>query len=1187
MTEQLQQHKKAKHYSLLRKNVRNAIQLMNQQHESIKKNVPNFNLHMQVKILELSDLSTVINYDHSKQLKKFCPSDNKNNEIKYWLFSATHKRKPEKKEKYDKVHAPKPEEATIADVDTEASLLENNRMTGELIELEPLAGKDEQTAMDWDSNDSKYNSHHNYEKAQIKEGFKHKPMTEGEVHDVKSIKKLSYQQRWSLYQNWTSRYMQKCKQRVADYVEAYSHACEKYHEAQNELNCAVLGDAHIVGMTTTGTAKYHNILQEIKPKIIIIEEAAEVLESHIVTALTSSTQQVIMIGDHQQLRPKPSDYHLATKYNLEVSLFERLVKNKLPFVTLEVQHRMRPEIAELIWPHIYETLRNAPKVCDYPDVMGVKYNVYFISHTNPEDDCSDDSMSHSNKFEAQFCIKLCEYFLKCGYRHNQITILSMYSRQLLKMKKLMPRKIFEGIKVTSVDNFQGEENDIIILSLVRSNDKKTVGFLKESNRVCVALSRAKMGLFVIGNFSLMKEAGGTIWKAIIGDMEEKELVGTGLPLYCSTHNITTKITSIDDFVKVPEGGCNKTCGIQLPCGHFCPRICHRIMDHSTYICTEKCNKVLDCLHICKRDCYECTHGCKLCTEMVERELPCKHTFVAECCVQLNLYKCHEPCTITLSCGHKCKEECHMECTSECQKPVTKMLLCGHYAYNEPCCIPISKIKCKVKCPVILSCGHPCSGDYHSCHLGRLHTPCKFLCGRLQPCGHICEFPCMDTYECPPCNKLCRCGDRCNHGKCTNKCSEPCDPCNKQCPWECKHYKCTKKCGEMCDRPRCNHPCTKILPRCLHPCIGLCNEKCPEWCRICDARHVTETYFGTESNPNAHFIQLEDCGHILEVSGLDQWMDQPVSGTGSKAVEIQFKCCPKCKTKVRRSLRYGNIIKQTLNDMKKVACTKQKFALMTIPHHIKKEVVLIERFVHDKKWHRCIKKFVDDVEEKLFNYHECVRFQLRLAPNEIDTIYFQFKILPQVFKLLDFTNGRQKIFEFAKVEVDNKTMESHILDLCNFITKMPCLTEQAKIDIEFEFNHLFTLIQLCQLCDILSNTCEVKKDDDKLISDIALQLFNAGTSSNNKITAGCASDIISKLKDIEKKYNVHDITKQEKLFDVKTIGFRKGRWYKCTNGHYFCVREHECDVVKCPECIGDTAETQHTLTSINQPSKMDD
>ena len=122
-----------------------------------------------------------------------------------------------------------------------------------------------------------------------------------------------------------------------------------------------------------------------------------------------------MIGDHQQLHPKSNDYHLATTYNLEVSLFERLIRNKFSYTTLEVQHRMRPKIAQLISPHIYPKLINASNVFEYSSVKGVKNNVIFLNHTFVEDDCYEISTSHSNKFEARFVVELCFYFIKLGY----------------------------------------------------------------------------------------------------------------------------------------------------------------------------------------------------------------------------------------------------------------------------------------------------------------------------------------------------------------------------------------------------------------------------------------------------------------------------------------------------------------------------------------------------------------------------------------------------------------------------------------------------------------------------------------------------------------------------------------------------------------------------------------------------
>ena len=76
-----------------------------------------------------------------------------------------------------------------------------------------------------------------------------------------------------------------------------------------------------------GAAKYRDLLHRIKPKITIVEEAAEVLESHIVTALTGGCEHLILIGDHKQLRPKPTVFDLGVNYQLDISLFERLVEN--------------------------------------------------------------------------------------------------------------------------------------------------------------------------------------------------------------------------------------------------------------------------------------------------------------------------------------------------------------------------------------------------------------------------------------------------------------------------------------------------------------------------------------------------------------------------------------------------------------------------------------------------------------------------------------------------------------------------------------------------------------------------------------------------------------------------------------------------------------------------------------------
>ena len=134
-----------------------------------------------------------------------------------------------------------------------------------------------------------------------------------------------------------------------------------------------------------GAAKFRKLLQRLKPRITIVEEAAEVLESHIVTSLTSGCQHLILIGDHQQLRPNPTVFELAKHYSLDVSLFERMVKTGMPFERLRLQHRMRPEISEML-DHIYfnPKLENHESVLNFENIKGVNRNIFFVDHDESE-----------------------------------------------------------------------------------------------------------------------------------------------------------------------------------------------------------------------------------------------------------------------------------------------------------------------------------------------------------------------------------------------------------------------------------------------------------------------------------------------------------------------------------------------------------------------------------------------------------------------------------------------------------------------------------------------------------------------------------------------------------------------------------------------------------------------------------
>ncbi|KAJ6646662.1 Helicase required for RNAi-mediated heterochromatin assembly 1, partial [Pseudolycoriella hygida] len=333
----------------------------------------------------------------------------------------------------------------------------------------------------------------------------------------------------------------------------------KYKFANNEIltGANIKQRAKVVAMTTTGAVKYkYDVENVFQPKIMIVEEAAHVLEAHVVASLTKHCTQLILIGDHKQLRPMIADHTLRRK-NLDVSLMERLVNNGIAqkvknFTQLKTQHRMRPEIAELICPLFYDELKSDANVESYPNVKGCAKNVFFVHHTNPE---SKNSYSNgrSNLCEAEYIVKWLHHFTASGYLPSQITVICAYSAQKTLIENVYKiNRAIEGnasigqIEISTIDGYQGKQNDLIILSLVRNNDKDNVGFLKTDNRVCVALSRARHGLIMVGNMNLLANSS-TIWSKIIGILRERHCIGTELPLtYDQLNFINIKANKLTD-----------------------------------------------------------------------------------------------------------------------------------------------------------------------------------------------------------------------------------------------------------------------------------------------------------------------------------------------------------------------------------------------------------------------------------------------------------------------------------------------------------------------------------------------------------------------------------------------------------------------------------------------------------------
>jgi len=541
----------------------------------------------------------------------------------------------------------------------------------------------------------------------------YQPMSEAEWLAVGNVWALSLRDRWRLYNCWASSFCEEKSVHVRNLSAQYNRCASRLNELNSEEDYQVLSQARVVGMTTTGAAKYRQLLQRIHPRIVIVEEAAEVMESHVVTTLSPRCDHLILIGDHQQLRPNPTVYALAKKYHLDISLFERMVKNELHCDQLTIQHRMRPEIVKLIVPHVYKSLVNHESVLEYENIRGINGNLFFVAHTEAEKSV-DDTKSKSNEHEARFLSSLCLYLMQQGYKPTQITVLTMYTGQMFLLRRLMPKSLFEGVRITPVDNFQGEENDIILLSLVRSNELGKIGFLQTHNRVCVALSRARKGLYVIGNMDQMADAS-SLWNGIVKELNANGQLVDALPLACQNHpNTVVFAKNGEDFRQVPEGGCMLDCGYRLPCGHVCTKKCHptdRL--HEEYVCHKPCRKILcdNEDHRCLKRCFEL---CGMCEYMVEKTVPrCGHVQKMKCHIEPENFECRDPCRKTLPCGHTCQDVCGRPCTEECQ------IILKERAWP---------------------CGHLLTV---ACYRNPGNFSCNFTMDRTMPCGHTVTARCSE------------------------------------------------------------------------------------------------------------------------------------------------------------------------------------------------------------------------------------------------------------------------------------------------------------------------------------------------------------------------------------------------------------------------------------------------------------
>ncbi|XP_070072606.1 NFX1-type zinc finger-containing protein 1 [Drosophila takahashii] len=333
--------------------------------------------------------------------------------------------------------------------------------------------------------------------------------------------KEKFQHLQSLYANFDG--SEESYQRTLVAQEQLHQVADRIDTLRMVFQFFLARDKDLLAMTTTCAARLNFLFRLLQSKCVVFEEAAEIQEAHILACLTPHTEHVILVGDHKQLQPFTGSSKVP-----QISLFERLILAGLPYSLLNLQYRMRPCISELLVPSIYDELLCSKSVEEYEDVRLMDKNLYLVQHNQPEQRSSD--MSFENPYEAGMLAKLTEFLIEeAKYKHSDIVILSPYNAQIDCIKKALHRKYRSSVQVASVDSFQGLEANIVLLSLVRSNSAGQIGFLRLPNRVCVALSRARWALYIIGNLEMLEKSYPNLWSPIAKRLEESHAIGETFP----------------------------------------------------------------------------------------------------------------------------------------------------------------------------------------------------------------------------------------------------------------------------------------------------------------------------------------------------------------------------------------------------------------------------------------------------------------------------------------------------------------------------------------------------------------------------------------------------------------------------------------------------------------------------------
>ena len=295
--------------------------------------------------------------------------------------------------------------------------------------------------------------------------------------------------------------------------QKFEHLKARATELEIRINSNLFDEARVVASTLVGSA--NRVLEGMKFGTLFIDEAAQALEAACWIPMRRVTR-VVLAGDHCQLPPMVKSI-AALKAGLGKSLIERIVEHKPDVVTLlKIQYRMNEKIMKFSSDWFYHgEVESAPQtrnrgILDLDEPIEWRDSKVDDEEGDSGESFVGESFGRINKAEAQLTLDTLEdYFKKIGKQrildeHIDVGVISPYRAQVQYLRRLIrKRESFKpyrhSISVNTVDGFQGQERDIILISLVRSNDQGQIGFLNDLRRMNVAITRARMKLIILGD----------------------------------------------------------------------------------------------------------------------------------------------------------------------------------------------------------------------------------------------------------------------------------------------------------------------------------------------------------------------------------------------------------------------------------------------------------------------------------------------------------------------------------------------------------------------------------------------------------------------------------------------------------------------------------------------------------------